>query len=107
MKKGKVATRNYSRGVVFVEFTEHQHTLVALRVRNNYPGKVLSSAMFDSRKLLRKKKIIFFKICFFFFLRRDSTLKMHFFCDCVLVNSFDLGYPEECTHGQYLLDKLC
>ena len=91
---------------MFVEFTEHQHTLVALRVRNNYPGKVLSSAMFDSRKLLRKKKIIFFKICFFFFEKGFNT-EDAFFCDCVLVNSFVLGFPEECTHGQHLLDKLC
>ena len=78
VKKGKVAMRNYSRGVAFVEVKDHQHALVALRVLNNYPGKVLSSAMFDSRKLLRKKKIIFFKISFFFF-RADSTQKMHFF----------------------------
>ena len=55
MKKGKVATRNYSRGVVFVEFTEHQHALVALRVLNNYPGKVLSNARFDWRKLEEKE----------------------------------------------------
>ena len=79
MKKGKVATRNYSRGVVFVEFTEHQHALVALRVRNNYPGKVLSSAMFDSRKLLRKKKIIFYKICFFFFFEKGFNTEDAFF----------------------------
>ena len=65
MKKGKVGTRNYSREVVFVEFTEHQHALIVMRVLNNYPGKAFSSAMFDSSKLLRKKKIIFFKICFF------------------------------------------
>ena len=57
--------RNYSRGVAFVEFTEHQHALVALRALNIYPGKFLSSATFDSSKLLRKKKIIFFKFCFF------------------------------------------
>ncbi|XP_031273863.1 RNA-binding protein 28 [Pistacia vera] len=37
MKKGKVDTKNYSRGVAFVEFTEHQHALVALRVLNNNP----------------------------------------------------------------------
>lgn len=40
MKKGKVVTKNHSRGVAFVEFTEHQHALVALRVLNNNPGKV-------------------------------------------------------------------
>lgn len=38
MKKGMVDTKNYSRGVAFVEFTEHQHALVALRVLNNNPG---------------------------------------------------------------------
>ncbi|XP_034681360.1 RNA-binding protein 28 isoform X1 [Vitis riparia] len=37
MKKGKVVTKNHSRGVAFVEFTEHQHALVALRVLNNNP----------------------------------------------------------------------
>ncbi|KAH9696355.1 hypothetical protein KPL71_023146 [Citrus sinensis] len=37
LKKGKVDTKHYSRGVAFVEFTEHQHALVALRVLNNNP----------------------------------------------------------------------
>ncbi|KFK32898.1 hypothetical protein AALP_AA6G302400 [Arabis alpina] len=36
-KKGQVDTKNYSRGVAFVEFTEHEHALVALRVLNNNP----------------------------------------------------------------------
>lgn len=36
-KKGKVVPKNYSRGVAFVEFTEHEHALVALRVLNNNP----------------------------------------------------------------------
>ncbi|KAK1366956.1 hypothetical protein POM88_042517 [Heracleum sosnowskyi] len=36
-KKGKVVTKNHSRGVAFVEFTEHEHALVALRVLNNNP----------------------------------------------------------------------
>lgn len=40
VKKGKVVTKNHSRGVAFVELTEHQHALVALRVLNNNPGKV-------------------------------------------------------------------
>lgn len=40
VKKGKVDTKNYSRGVAFVEFLEHQHALVALRVLNNNPGDV-------------------------------------------------------------------
>jgi len=37
-KKGNVAQERYSRGVAFVEFSEHQHALVALRVLNNNPG---------------------------------------------------------------------
>ncbi|KAG5130791.1 hypothetical protein JHK84_037188 [Glycine max] len=36
-KKGNVAQERYSRGVAFVEFSEHQHALVALRVLNNNP----------------------------------------------------------------------
>lgn len=36
-KKGKEVSKNHSRGVVFIEFTEHQHALVALRVLNNNP----------------------------------------------------------------------
>ncbi|XP_028081662.1 RNA-binding protein 28 isoform X2 [Camellia sinensis] len=36
-KKGEVVKQNHSRGVAFVEFTEHQHALVALRVLNNNP----------------------------------------------------------------------
>jgi nucleolar protein 4 len=40
VKKGKVVTKNNSRGVAFVEFTEHQHALVALRVLNNNPGNI-------------------------------------------------------------------
>ncbi|KAM1002524.1 uncharacterized protein LOC126586666 [Malus sylvestris] len=38
VKKGKLNTKNHSRGAAFVEFTEHQHALVALRVLNNNPG---------------------------------------------------------------------
>lgn len=38
VKKGKVVPKNHSRGVAFVEFSEHQHALVALRVLNNNPG---------------------------------------------------------------------
>ncbi|XP_030450451.2 uncharacterized protein LOC115672693 isoform X1 [Syzygium oleosum] len=37
IKKGKVVTKDHSRGVAFIEFTEHQHALVALRVLNNNP----------------------------------------------------------------------
>lgn len=40
-KNGKVVTKNHSRGVAFVEFTEHEHALVALRVLNNNPGNLL------------------------------------------------------------------
>ncbi|TKY68087.1 RNA-binding protein 28 [Spatholobus suberectus] len=36
-RKGKVAQERHSRGVAFVEFSEHQHALVALRVLNNNP----------------------------------------------------------------------
>ncbi|KAL9225220.1 hypothetical protein vseg_001169 [Gypsophila vaccaria] len=35
VKDGKV--KNFSRGVAFVEFAEHQHAIVALRVLNNNP----------------------------------------------------------------------
>ncbi len=38
VKKGNVVAKDQSRGVAFVEFTEHQHALVALRVLNNNPG---------------------------------------------------------------------
>ena len=38
-KNGKAVSKKYSRGVGFVEFTEHEHALVALRVLNNNPGK--------------------------------------------------------------------
>ncbi|PON77404.1 Splicing factor-like protein [Trema orientale] len=37
VKKGTLVTKNHSRGVAFVEFSEHQHALVALRVLNNNP----------------------------------------------------------------------
>lgn len=40
IKKGKVDTKHHSRGVAFVEFAEHQHALVALRVLNNNPGNI-------------------------------------------------------------------
>ncbi|KAM6581515.1 hypothetical protein CsatA_005289 [Cannabis sativa] len=38
MKKGKEVAKHHSRGVAFVEFSEHQHALVALRVLNNNPA---------------------------------------------------------------------
>ncbi|WOK98077.1 RNA-binding protein 28 isoform X1 [Canna indica] len=37
VKKGKVTMKKHSRGVAFVDFKEHQHALVALRVLNNNP----------------------------------------------------------------------
>ncbi|KAK6121458.1 hypothetical protein DH2020_044804 [Rehmannia glutinosa] len=36
-KKGKEGEKRRPRGVAFLEFTEHQHALVALRVLNNNP----------------------------------------------------------------------
>lgn len=36
--KGVPGSSGKSRGAAFVEFTEHQHALVALRVLNNNPG---------------------------------------------------------------------
>jgi nucleolar protein 4 len=43
--KGVPGSGGKSRGAAFVEFSEHQHALVALRVLNNNPG-VLSSLSF-------------------------------------------------------------
>ncbi|KGN43176.2 RNA-binding protein 28 [Cucumis sativus] len=37
VKKGKMLTKNHSCGVAFIEFSEHEHALVALRVLNNNP----------------------------------------------------------------------
>ncbi|VAI23513.1 unnamed protein product [Triticum turgidum subsp. durum] len=37
-KKGQGAAQKHSRGVAFVDFQEHEHALVALRVLNNNPG---------------------------------------------------------------------
>ncbi|CAN4107509.1 unnamed protein product [Withania somnifera] len=37
VKKGHVVSKNHSRGVAFLEFSEHEHALVALRVLNNNP----------------------------------------------------------------------
>lgn len=39
-KNGNAVGKNSSRGVAFVEFSEHQHALVALRVLNNNPGSL-------------------------------------------------------------------
>ncbi|PKA52794.1 Zinc finger CCCH domain-containing protein 42 [Apostasia shenzhenica] len=38
VKKGQVSSKKHSRGVAFVDFQEHEHALVALRVLNNNPG---------------------------------------------------------------------
>jgi hypothetical protein len=48
-RKGKATQeQQYSRGVAFLEFSEHQHALVALRVLNNNPGNnnIVKSASF-------------------------------------------------------------
>lgn len=37
VKKGQVAAKKHPRGVAFVDFKEHEHALVALRVLNNKP----------------------------------------------------------------------
>ncbi|EHA8590310.1 RNA-binding protein 28 [Cocos nucifera] len=37
VKKGRVSVQKHSRGVAFVDFEEHEHALVALRVLNNNP----------------------------------------------------------------------
>ncbi|XP_078180766.1 RNA-binding (RRM/RBD/RNP motifs) family protein isoform X2 [Carex rostrata] len=36
-KKGETGTNKHSRGVAFVDFKEHEHAIVALRVLNNNP----------------------------------------------------------------------
>lgn len=38
-KKVKEGEKGRPRGVAFLEFTEHEHALVALRVLNNNPGR--------------------------------------------------------------------
>lgn len=38
--KGMPGSAGKSRGAAFVEFAEHQHALVALRVLNNNPGAI-------------------------------------------------------------------
>ncbi|XP_024028912.1 RNA-binding protein 28 isoform X3 [Morus notabilis] len=62
MKKGKVVTENHSRGVAFVEFSEHEHALVALRVLNNNPAtfghehRPIVEFAVDNVKLLKLRK---------------------------------------------------
>ncbi|KZV26202.1 RNA-binding protein 28 [Dorcoceras hygrometricum] len=64
-KKVDSGEKSGRRGVAFIEFTEHQHALVALRVLNNNPGTfgperrpIVEFAIDDVQKLkLRKEKI--------------------------------------------------
>lgn len=64
-KNEKVAAKNHSRGVAFVEFKEHEHALVALRVLNNNPETfgaehrpIVEFALDNVRTLkLRKNKL--------------------------------------------------
>lgn len=73
IKKGKVVTKDHSRGVAFIEFTEHQHALVALRVLNNNPGKVILKSNFvctfldvsvcvDDRERERERRLSFVRL---------------------------------------------
>lgn len=39
-KKGNISAKKHPRAVAFVDFKEHDHALVALRVLNNNPGKI-------------------------------------------------------------------
>ncbi|OWM80287.1 hypothetical protein CDL15_Pgr019567 [Punica granatum] len=62
VKKGKVVSKDHSRGVAFVEFTEHQHALVALRVLNNNPDTfglqrrpVVAFALNNVKKLQKRQ----------------------------------------------------
>ncbi|KAJ7978318.1 RNA-binding protein 28 [Quillaja saponaria] len=65
VKKGKEVAKHYSRGVAFLEFSEHQHALVALRVLNNNPETfgpehrpIIEFAVDNVQKLkLRKEKL--------------------------------------------------
>ncbi|XP_073033608.1 uncharacterized protein [Primulina eburnea] len=65
IKKVENGEKSGRRGVAFIEFTEHQHALVALRVLNNNPGTfgperrpIVEFAIDDVQKLkLRKEKI--------------------------------------------------
>ncbi|KAG8364347.1 hypothetical protein BUALT_Bualt19G0119400 [Buddleja alternifolia] len=65
LKKGKEGEKSRPRGVAFLEFTEHQHALVALRVLNNNPDTfdtehrpIVEFALDNVQKLkLRKEKL--------------------------------------------------
>ena len=41
IKKGQVVVKKHPRAVAFVDFKDHEHALVALRVLNNNPGMML------------------------------------------------------------------
>lgn len=41
-KKDEPGAKKHSRGVAFVDFKEHEHAIVALRVLNNNPGMLSS-----------------------------------------------------------------
>ncbi|CAA6662851.1 unnamed protein product [Spirodela intermedia] len=63
-KKGKVNAKSHARGVAFVEFKEHEHALVALRVLNNNPETfgpdhrpIVEFALDDIRKLRLRKRL--------------------------------------------------
>ncbi|XP_019449599.1 PREDICTED: RNA-binding protein 28-like isoform X2 [Lupinus angustifolius] len=64
-RKGNAVPERYSRGVAFVEFSEHQHALVALRVLNNNPETfnsehrpIVEFALDNAQTLkLRKEKL--------------------------------------------------
>ncbi|CAL9072639.1 unnamed protein product [Musa textilis] len=62
VKKGKVVIKKHSRGVGFVDFKEHEHALVALRVLNNNPEtfdpdhRPIVEFAFDNIQKLRQQK---------------------------------------------------
>ncbi|KAL0412466.1 UNVERIFIED_CONTAM: RNA-binding protein 28 [Sesamum radiatum] len=63
-KKGKEGEKSRPRGVAFLEFSEHQHALVALRVLNNNPDtfdpehRLVEFALDNVQKLkLRQEKL--------------------------------------------------
>jgi hypothetical protein len=57
-RKGKATQeKQFSRGVAFLEFSEHQHALVALRVLNNNPGN--NNINFSTVKILASLLVYF------------------------------------------------
>ncbi|VAI23522.1 unnamed protein product [Triticum turgidum subsp. durum] len=55
-KKGQGAAQKHSRGVAFVDFQEHEHALVALRVLNNNPEPLVQNVVQLSSLHLRMLK---------------------------------------------------